>query len=211
MTVERISVVGDVHAHDQPLEILLDWFATQRLDQVVCVGDIVTGPGSPDRCVELLEAAGAITVRGNHDRWLVDGVSLGFADGHRAEDLAPATLAYLQCLPAQVALRTDPPVLLCHGLAEDEMNKIGADDYGYALEANPQLQQLLADPAQRIIIKGHRHRPSIWHVRQLTLIDAGGLHPASAAAGVIVDLAAMTATPIRLGERGCEPAAATAL
>ena len=102
-------------------------------------------------------------------------------------------------------------MLLCHGLAEDEMNKISPDDYGYALEANPQLQQLLADPAKRIIIKGHRHRPSIWHVRQLTLIDAGGLHPASEAAGVIVDLAAMNATPIRLGERGCEPAAATAL
>ncbi len=101
----RVGVVGDVHACDDRLARLLDHLReVERVDAIWCVGDIVNGPGDPDRCAALLVSAGAVTVRGNHDRWLVDGVSV-IPDAHRPEDLTPATHAFLAALPPSADLQ----------------------------------------------------------------------------------------------------------
>lgn len=129
----RIGVVGDVHACDS------------ELDHLLCVGDIVNGPGDPDRCVELVQFSDVLTVRGNHDRWLLEGTQM-FPDAHRIEDLAPATVAF--CAASRRALSSSlHPEGACscvNGVAENDMNGITADDYGYALEANDDLQNCCA-------------------------------------------------------------------
>jgi len=85
-----IGVIGDVHACDDRLAGLLAFFESRDLDRIICVGDIVTGPGSPDRCVELLADADVLTVRGNHDRWLLEGMPPVGPQGHRLEDFQRA-------------------------------------------------------------------------------------------------------------------------
>ena len=195
----RVGVVGDVHACDEPLALLLDHLSEhERVDAIWCVGDIVNGPGDPDRCAELLASAGAVTVRGNHDRWLVDRVSV-IPDAHRPEDLRPETNAFLESLPpsADLELAGSLRALLCHGLADNDMNNLSADDYGYALEANDELQALLRR-GPRLVLKGHRHRPAIWRLGDLTLVDAGTLLDPTAACAVVVDASARTITPLRV-------------
>jgi predicted phosphodiesterase len=197
--LRRIGVIGDVHACDERLTHLIGFFQGQELDQLVCVGDVVNGPGDPNACAALLDSAGVITVRGNHDRWLLEGqVPLG-DDVHQFEDLEPSTIAFLRALPVSLELRgaDGTPLLLCHGLLDNDMNSITADDYGYALETNNELQTLLG-AGERIVIKGHRHRPAIWRLKKLTLIDAGCLLAYNPTCGVIIDIAAGTVTPIAL-------------
>lgn len=199
----RVGVVGDVHACDARLALLLDHFRdVANVDAVWCVGDIVNGPGDPDRCAALLAAAGAVTVRGNHDRWLVEGVSV-IPDAHCREDLRPETNAFLDALPpsADLELAGGVRVLLCHGLAGNDMNNVTADDYGYALEANDELQALL-HRGPLLVVKGHRHRPAIWRLGDLTLVDAGSLLSAESPCAVVIDAAAMTITPLRVAEAG---------
>jgi predicted phosphodiesterase len=186
----RVGVVGDVHACDEALALLLEHLReVERVDAVWCVGDIVNGPGDPDRCAALLAAAGAVTVRGNHDRWLVEGVSV-IPDAHRPEDFAPETRAYLDGLrpSAELELAGGVRALLCHGLGDNDMNRISADDYGYSLQANDELQALLRR-GPRLIVKGHRHRHAIWRVGNLTLVDAGALLDRTAPCAVVVDAA----------------------
>jgi predicted phosphodiesterase len=166
------------------------------------VGDIVNGPGDPDRCAALLTSSGAVTVRGNHDRWLVEGVAV-IPNTHRREDLAPETRAFLHRLApsADLELAGGLPVLLCHGLADNDMNAITGDDYGYSLEANDELQTLLrAGP--RLVLKGHRHRHAIWRVGGLTLVDAGTLLSPDAPCAMVVDATARTLTPLRVSSAG---------
>jgi predicted phosphodiesterase len=175
-------------------------------DQLVCVGDVVNGPGDPNACAALLDSAGVVTVWGNHDRWLLEGqVPLG-DDVHRLEDLEPSTIAFLRALPVSLELKSadGTPLLLCHGLLDNDMNSITADDYGYALETNDEVQTLLGAGERRIVIKGHRHRPAIWRLRDLTLIDAGSLLAYIPTCGVIIDIAAGTATPIAVGNTTVE-------
>jgi len=193
-------VVGDVHACDERLALLLDALAARDVDTLWCVGDIVTGPGDPDRCAALLVAAGAVTVRGNHDRWCLEGAMPGLSDSHRLEELQPATRAFLAGLPAQVETEAadGTPVLLCHGLGANDMNGISSDDFGYALEVNDELGAL-RDGRRRIVVKGHHHRPGIWSLGPLTLIDAGTLLPDhTPSCGAIIDLVTGLAWPLLL-------------
>jgi predicted phosphodiesterase len=185
-----MGVVGDVHACDEHLLRLLGFLHDQSLDTVVCVGDIVNGPGDPNRCAALLQSHGVVTVRGNHDRWMLEGQPLAGTNAHRLEDLTPSTLAFLRALPTSVELEAadGTQTLLCHGLGDNDMNGISDDDYGYALDAYADLQQLLSISGRRIVIKGHRHRPAVWRVGSLTLIDAGSLLNECSSCGAIIDL-----------------------
>jgi predicted phosphodiesterase len=204
--LRRVGVIGDVHACDKRLTHLVSFLRAQALDQLVCVGDVVNGPGDPNACAALLESAGVVTVRGNHDRWLLEGQAPLGDDVHRLEDLEPSTVAFLRALPVSLELRgaDGTPLLLCHGLLDNDMNSITADDYGYALEVNEELQTLLGAGERRIVIKGHRHRPAVWRLNELTLIDAGSLLDYNPTCGVIIDIAAGTVTPIAVGGAAVE-------
>ncbi|MGN6380079.1 MAG: metallophosphoesterase family protein [Gaiellales bacterium] len=204
--LSRIGVIGDVHACDHRLELLLGFLHGQAIDRLVCVGDVVNGPGDANRCVELLRASGVETVRGNHDVW-VAGAN-GRPPVAWAADLAvpgaPApdtdTLDYLRQLPATLEFQasTGLDVLVCHGLRDNDMNTISSDDYGYALESNVDLQALLGDRRRRLVLKGHRHRPAVWEIDRLTLVDAGCLLDDTPSCGVIVDLEAAAVTPLAI-------------
>ena len=102
----RIGLIGDVHQEDLALAWALGWLSDERVDLVVCVGDIADGFGDLDACCELLDSHGVITVRGNHDRWFL-GQTL--RDLPQATPLAAAsaeTRAWLAELPASVSLET---------------------------------------------------------------------------------------------------------
>jgi predicted phosphodiesterase len=202
-TTARVGVIGDVHACDEALAAVLDSLQGGGVDAIWCVGDIVNGPGDPDRCAAMLESAGVVTVRGNHDRWLLEGREV-IAGAHRPEDLAPGTRAYLSSLPASVTvgLAGGQTALLCHGLGDNDMNGITADDYGYALEANDELQALLSPGGPGLVVKGHRHRHAVWRIGRMTLVDAGSLLEPSAPCAAVVDAAARTITPLRLSGPG---------
>ncbi len=202
--LRRVGVIGDVHACDVRLEQLLRHFAARTLDAVWCVGDVLNGPGDNDRCARLLAAAAVVTVRGNHDRWCLRGGSQ--MDGAPAlSELSAASQAFLRGLPATVerAAPDGTPVLLCHGLGRDDMDGISAGDYGYALEVNEELAALRADGRFRIVVKGHRHQPSVWRVDQVTFVDAGTLlRHDSPVCGAELDLELMQVRQLALDDGG---------
>jgi predicted phosphodiesterase len=69
----------------------------------------------------------------------------------------------------------------------ERQNGITADDYGYALEANDELQELLRQGRFRLVLKGHRHQPAIWRIGEMTLADIGALTEPAAPCAAIVD------------------------
>ena len=69
--VERIGVIGDIHAEDAHLKEALTVLEDRGLELVLATGDIADGAGSLDLCCELLAARDVSAVSGNHDRWLL--------------------------------------------------------------------------------------------------------------------------------------------
>src|SRR5947208_17163766 len=68
----RLAVISDIHGNLRALEAVLADVRARRVDATVNLGDCVAGPLWPRETYTLLMSLGLPTVRGNHDRWLVD-------------------------------------------------------------------------------------------------------------------------------------------
>lgn len=174
--LSRFGVVGDPHAEDQALQPCIDLLEAQQVDRILCVGDIADGPGDVEGCCRLLREHQVITVRGNHDRWLLAGQLRDLPDATDPRQVPALSRAFLEALPVTVKLETiHGPLLLCHGLGTNDMAQLRPDDEGYAIEANLELQELIRSQRYRYVVCGHTHRRMVRRFGGLTVINGGTL------------------------------------
>lgn len=194
----RIGVLGDIHAEDASLDVALRFLEDAGVDQVMSVGDIVDGPGSVDRCCELLLRAGALAVRGNHERWFLSGTMRELTEA--TQTVGDEARAFLSSLPQMRRFETVvEPVLLCHGLGDDDMASVAPDENERTIPYNYGLEPLLRADEPEIVINGHTHRRRAWSFRKLTVINAGTLYRKHEPCFLLVDLATREATWFDLG------------
>jgi len=172
--VRRLGVIGDLHGEHERLERVLEWFAGQRVDAVICTGDVADGRGSVDISCRLLREAEVITVAGNHDRWLLADRVRHVPNAHRRENLAPETRAYLEALPRTALLDTVAgPAMLCHGVGENDLAKVWPGTPRSPIERNEALDELIAAQGLRFMINGHLHYRVLIDFPDFLLVNAG--------------------------------------
>ena len=166
----RVLAIGDIHTETEMLDRALALGREKRVDKILSVGDIVDGPNDPLPCIARLQAAGADVVRGNHERWVVEGHPL------EPFDYPDEVLDWLRELPATREYETPTGrLLLCHGIGERDMVRFTPGMEGYALECLDALWALARGGRYRWMIGGHTHEPMIRTVAGLTVINAGTL------------------------------------
>ncbi len=172
----RLGVIGDVHAEEGRLAGALAWMDRQGVDTLICTGDLADGPGSVDRCVEQLAIAGVITVRGNHDRWLLEDRVREIPHAHRLDDIGSDARSYLEDLPKTAALDTPMgSILLCHGIGDNDLRKVWPGTERMEVERSEELDAILADGSHRFVVNGHMHYRVLIDFPELLLINAGTL------------------------------------
>lgn len=176
----RIGIIGDVHTEADALASAIELFQRLKVDQIVCMGDLVDGPCDEldvDRSCELLQEHGIPTVCGNHDRWILERSMRDLPDASSESELDPASLDFLRKLPPTVELPTPiGPVLLCHGLGDDDMALVLPHDHGHELTQNQPLQRLVQSGKYAVVLNGHSHRRMVRYVEPVWIINAGTLH-----------------------------------
>lgn len=74
----RIGIISDVHSNLEALEAALKWLDQQRVDETVCLGDVVGYGPNPNECCELVRNYASVTLLGNHDAAVVGMMSTEF-------------------------------------------------------------------------------------------------------------------------------------
>lgn len=175
----RLGLIGDIHAEDEALSAALRSLASLDVDAILAVGDIVDGAGDPNRCCELLAGSGVLVVRGNHERWCLEGTLRDLPEATALRSLDDASRSFLQGLPLTRELATaGGRLLLCHGLGPDDMASLRSGDYGYAIEQNAALQRIVREARHAFVVSGHTHERLVRRVGGVTFINAGTLHRA---------------------------------
>jgi predicted phosphodiesterase len=198
MKLTRVGLLGDIHAEDAKLEAALRFMQGAGMhgaavERIVCVGDVVDGPGDAQRCCALLQEAGVVTVRGNHDRWLLTLQMRDLPDVTPLEQLSEQSRAFLAGLPATATLETcSGKMLVCHGVGENDMQQLKPDDCGYALEVNKDLRDLMRRGDIRYAVGGHTHRRMVRHFPPLTFINPGTLYRKYQTCIAIADFESLT-------------------
>lgn len=176
MSVKTLGLLGDVHAEHHRLAAALTFLDGAGVDEILCTGDVVDGPGCADTSARLLRDSGVLTVRGNHDRWLLEKKARHIPNAHHRHDLEDETLDFLSSLPLTIEIETVAGALmLCHGVIEDDLKKIWPGTQRTEVERSAELDDLIASRRFRYLINGHMHFRTIIHFEALILLNAGTL------------------------------------
>ena len=127
----RFAAIADIHGNYLALEAVLADIRTQRIDDIVNLGDMASGALDARRTMDMLMALDAVHVLGNHDRKLIDRPldRMGSWDRPAYEQLDAGHLDWLRLVPKTAVLHEQ--VFCCHATpADDEMywlDSVGPD------------------------------------------------------------------------------------
>jgi putative phosphoesterase len=172
----RIAAIGDIHAEDRRLAVALAAIDRLAVDTVVCTGDVVDGLGDANSCCTLLREANVRCVRGNHDRWIFEGILRDAPGATSPSILTTESRDFLAHLPSVLELQVAGGLaLLCHGIGRYDLEKITEFDTEYSIRMNRFLQEVVASARYRVMINGHSHTRMIRRMESLTIVNAGTL------------------------------------
>ena len=164
----RIGLVSDVHSSPEPLSHALEIFARQRVDEIICAGDIA---GYYDRVlptVDLLRAAGCRAVLGNHDQ---EYLQLPPA----RQD--PVVRDYLATLPRTLELEIEQKrLLVVHANPPAEQKggiRLLDPDGAVKPERRQQWSEKLAGLGRDLLVVGHTHQVYAERIAGVFVVNPG--------------------------------------
>ena len=66
----RIGLIADIHGNGIALDVVLAELARERVDEIICLGDVAALGSQPREVLARLRAIGCPVVMGNTDAWL---------------------------------------------------------------------------------------------------------------------------------------------
>ncbi len=186
----RAGVIGDVHCESETLTSVLDLLGSMNVDAILCVGDLIDGPGDPDETLAILRDRHVQCVAGNHERWFLDGEHRNLE--RATQSVSEESAAFLRSLPAERRYETPAGnALLCHGVGADDEAWLLPDTRGYALQDIPTLRELMLDESVQFMLGGHTHERMVRVFPGLTVVNAGTIYRENEQTFAVVDFAAM--------------------
>lgn len=159
----KLAVISDIHGNIAALEAVLDDVRRRGIETVVNLGDCLSGPFDARATADLLMRKNFLTVRGNHDRLLIDRppAEMGQWETWVFDDLDERHLDWIRSLP-QVARNGE--VFLCHAAPDsDEENWLDYRGPSDRLIARDLAEvELHASGLQYpVMLCGHTHSPRV--------------------------------------------------
>lgn len=116
----KFAVIADIHGNAFALEAVLEDIEAHQIETVLNLGDVFSGPIDPARTAAILMEQEFITVRGNHDRYLIerDRAEMGPSDRVAFDALSREHLDWIAALPPTRTVFGD--VFLCHATPLDD-------------------------------------------------------------------------------------------
>ena len=179
----KIGVVTDIHNNLPALEAVLPLLS--GCEKIVCCGDVIGIGPHPEQVVRrLMRVPNLIAVRGNHDRYLLEGMPDAVPNAeqmgegemamHRWEHarLSAESVEFLRALP----LRTEFQV---EGLRVAALHYC-IDAVGRYIRFTPNptptgLDSMFADVCADVILYGHDHAPSVQRSSRALYVNCGSV------------------------------------
>ena len=154
----RIAIFADVHGNLLALEAVLADIASRSPDVTVNLGDCLSGPLQAAATADLLMPRDFLTIRGNHDRQLLDRPfeQMGAADQAADAQINDTHRAWLATFPATAVL---DDMFLCHGSPDSDLTYLleHVGPNGASLAPPEQVRDLLRGISQPVVLCGHTH------------------------------------------------------
>lgn len=156
----KLAVISDIHGNLHALDAVLADIARQGVDATLSLGDFLSGPGDPAGVADRLMALDLPSVRGNHDRYIVDGRENDWhIDAMVRDTLNDAQAAWLASVPVTQVFEGE--VLLSHGTPRDDNASFmdGLVDGVSQLLSREHIEREAEGFDHAVLLCGHTHVP----------------------------------------------------
>ena len=180
----KLGIVTDIHNNIAALEAVMAQFQQEKCDRIICCGDIIGIGPCPEQTVQyMMKIPNLIAVRGNHERYLLEGMPAGFPNAeqmdygevlhHKWEHglLSGESVVFLRKLPLYECLTIDGyKIVVMHYC----MNVAGQYVNYTPNPSKVDLLKMFADVADcDIVLFGHDHDRTICNVENKWFINVG--------------------------------------
>ncbi|MFH0763630.1 MAG: metallophosphoesterase family protein [Candidatus Omnitrophota bacterium] len=179
----RYALISDIHGNLEALRAVLAELSRQRIDEYLCIGDVVGYGADPSRCVDMVRSLKPkALIAGNHECGVTGFLGLDYFSEYAAAGivwtkniLSPPEIEYLKSF--KLVYEGDDFVLVHSGLAEPEK-------FPYIVDSDDasRTMKLAKKPLTFI---GHTHAAEIYYsdkekarqtIEPRILIESGKLY-----------------------------------
>lgn len=194
--MRRVALVSDIHGNAVALDAVLADIARQRVDEIVCLGDVAVGAPQPREVLACLRDLGCAVAMGNADEWVLEGLPNEHADEDSRRlaaivawvqaQLDPSAREYLRSFAPRVELELEGrrSLLGFHGSPRSATERILAET------PQAELEPMLAEFPAAIYAAGHTHVQLLRRLGDVLFVNPGsvGLPLDAAPPGSVIPL-----------------------
>ncbi|MGG7144020.1 metallophosphoesterase family protein [Clostridium nigeriense] len=172
----KIAAISDIHGNIYSLMKVLEDIDEQKVDLVVCLGDLVGYGPHPNEVVSLIKRREMPCIKGNYDASVVDGAFTfirdtsinSFALPWAAEEVRASNKFYLSQLPTELNYDINGvKIKFTHG----SPNKINE----YLFEAGENTNKIMESLEEDVLVCAHTHIPSYKKFGDKVFINTGSV------------------------------------
>ncbi|HEY1351167.1 MAG TPA: metallophosphoesterase family protein [Ktedonobacteraceae bacterium] len=178
----KLALISDIHGNLCAFDAVLQDIRRRNVEQILCLGDIVTCGPQPRETLARLQEVGCPTVLGNTDAWVVEPRLRTYSDlyGQRLQDveswasqqLTEQDRAFLKTLRPTIAWPLDEKATLLayHGSPRSFLERVDP--------ATPaqRLDEYFADsPQTQILVGGHTHQQLFLRHKDKLILNPGSV------------------------------------
>ncbi len=164
----KLGLISDVHASPTPLEEALSIFRRERVDQIICAGDIAGYFDELEPTIDLLEEYACASIIGNHDQAYI---------AEHADENETRPYRFLNALPETLECDVEgKSVYVVHAHPPDSQHGgIKLLDVEGALlpDQITYWQQQLATASWDVLIVGHTHQVFTEQMGNVFVVNPG--------------------------------------
>lgn len=157
----RIALVSDIHGNLAALEAVAADIKRRGVDQILCLGDNVSGPLLPRETAQYLMQSSFVVLAGNHERQVLayERVGGGASDGYAHSQLTKAEFDWLRTLRPEMSLSTE--IFICHGTPRSDCEHFleSVRHGSLSVATQGEVADRIGSVGAAVIACGHSHVP----------------------------------------------------
>lgn len=172
----KIAVMSDIHGNIYALMKTLEDIDEQRVDKIICLGDLVGYGPHPNEVIALIKRREIPCIKGNYDASVVDGdftfirntAINSFALPWTCEEVRVSNKYYLDSLPTSLKYTFNGVnILFTHG-SPNAINE-------YLFEDAENTKKVMTEYEGDVLVCAHTHIPFTKKFNNKTLINVGSV------------------------------------
>ena len=157
----KYAIISDIHSNLEAFQTVLDKIHQEKVDRIICLGDLVGYNANPNECIELAKNEKIKCILGNHDAAVIGKADIKWFNviARQAilwtkKNISPKNFTFLESLSENCFI--DSNFFIVHGSPKNR------DEYIFTIQEAKHHFEYLLENSINLCFFGHTHRRALY-------------------------------------------------